>query len=70
MQAARDAIARGDLGDVLVMNGLCLVRKHESYFATTWRQAPGGGPLLINAIHDIDCFRFSGPAADAPARKE
>jgi predicted dehydrogenase len=58
MQAARRAIRRGDLGEILAVNGMCLVRKHDSYFEAEWRRQPGGGPLLINAIHDIDCFRF------------
>ncbi len=58
MRKARDLIARGELGTILAVNGMCLVRKHDSYFETEWRRQPGGGPLLINAIHDIDCLRF------------
>lgn len=58
MQAAREAIAGGDLGTIIAVNGMCLVRKHDSYFEAEWRRRHGGGPLLINAIHDIDCFRF------------
>jgi len=58
MQEARRAILRGDLGEIVAVSGLCLVRKHESYFEADWRRRQGGGPLLINAIHDIDCLRF------------
>jgi predicted dehydrogenase len=58
MQEARRAILRGDLGEIVAVNGLCLVNKHESYFEADWRRRPGGGPLLINAIHDLDCLRF------------
>jgi predicted dehydrogenase len=58
MQEARRAIRRGDLGEIVAVNGLCLVSKHESYFEADWRRRPGGGPLLINAIHDLDCLRF------------
>jgi predicted dehydrogenase len=58
MRAARAAILRGDLGDVVAVNGLCLIRKHDAYFEAEWRRRAGGGPLLINAIHDLDCLRF------------
>lgn len=58
MREARRAIDAGALGRLVAINGLSLVRKHESYFDVDWRRRPGGGPLLINAIHDLDCFRF------------
>jgi predicted dehydrogenase len=58
MQEARRAIARGDVGEIVAVSGLCLIRKHDSYFEADWRRRKGGGPLLINAIHDIDCLRF------------
>ncbi|TVQ34257.1 MAG: gfo/Idh/MocA family oxidoreductase [Geminicoccaceae bacterium] len=58
IQAARAAIQRGELGRIVTVAGLCLVRKHDAYFEVAWRRRQGGGPLLINAIHDIDCFRF------------
>jgi predicted dehydrogenase len=58
IREARAAILRGDLGEIVAVNGLCLIRKHDSYFEADWRRRAGGGPLLINAIHDIDCLRF------------
>jgi len=57
IQAARSAIARGELGPIVAVHGMCLVKKHERYYDADWRRRPGGGPLLINAIHDIDCLR-------------
>lgn len=58
LREARRAIGDGELGEVVAVHGLCLVRKHDSYFEAEWRRRPGGGPLLINAIHDVDCLRF------------
>lgn len=58
MQAARDFVAGGALGDVVAANGTWLHRKPEDYFDVTWRREAGGGPILINAIHDIDCLRM------------
>jgi predicted dehydrogenase len=55
---ARRAVRDGDIGRLIAINGIWLVRKHESYFEAAWRRRKGGGPLLINLIHDIDCFRF------------
>ncbi|MGB9366944.1 MAG: Gfo/Idh/MocA family oxidoreductase [Xanthobacteraceae bacterium] len=58
MQAARDFVATGALGKVVAANGTWLHRKPEDYFDVTWRRETGGGPILINAIHDIDCLRM------------
>lgn len=58
IRAARRAIGDGDLGQVVAVNGMWLVNKPDNYFAADWRRRAGGGPLLINLIHDIDCLRF------------
>ena len=58
MQAARDFVASGALGKLAAVNGTWLHRKPDDYFNVTWRREAGGGPILINAIHDIDCLRM------------
>lgn len=58
MREAKRAIVDGVLGQVVAISGIAAVAKHDTYFDVGWRRSPGGGPLLINAIHDIDCFRY------------
>ncbi len=57
IREAKRAIESGELGRIVAINGIAAVAKHDTYFDADWRRLPGGGPLLINAIHDIDCFR-------------
>jgi predicted dehydrogenase len=58
MRKAAEIIASGGIGRVVAANGLWLSHKPAPYFNITWRKEPGGGPVLINAIHDIDCLRM------------
>lgn len=58
LEAAREVVASGRLGRVLAVNLTCLLRKPDSYFAMAWRREPGGGPVLINLVHEIDTLRF------------
>ena len=58
MQAARDFVAGGALGKLVAVNATWLCRKPDDYFDVAWRRQRGGGPVLINAIHDIDCLRM------------
>ncbi|MBI3707119.1 MAG: Gfo/Idh/MocA family oxidoreductase, partial [Proteobacteria bacterium] len=30
----------------------------DDYYDAAWRREPGGGTVLINGIHDIDCLRM------------
>jgi predicted dehydrogenase len=58
MQAARDFVRGGALGEIVAATGTWLHRKPDDYFDVTWQRETGGGPILINAIHDIDCLRM------------
>ncbi len=55
---AKELIAQGRLGRLVAATALALFLKPESYFEAAWRREPGGGPVLINLIHDIDMLRF------------
>jgi predicted dehydrogenase len=57
MQAARDFIEGGGIGRIVAVAASDLRRKPDGYYDAAWRREPGGGPLLINGIHDIDCLR-------------
>jgi predicted dehydrogenase len=57
MRKARAIVASGALGRPVSATVLCTWLKPHDYFNTTWRQKRGGGPILINLIHDIDLMR-------------
>lgn len=58
IKAAREAVAGSRLGQLTAIAGLWLLKKPDDYFEVAWRREQGGGPLLINLIHDIDNLRF------------
>jgi predicted dehydrogenase len=58
IKAARETVASGKLGRLTAVVGLWLLKKPDDYFEVAWRREQGGGPLLINLIHDIDNLRF------------
>jgi predicted dehydrogenase len=61
--AARTLVSAGGLGRVTAVSGQCMFRKPDRYFDVEWRRNPGGGPVLINLIHDVDNLRYiCGPA--------
>jgi predicted dehydrogenase len=53
IEAALECIASGTLGRIVALNATTLLCKPASYFEVAWRRQPGGGPVLINAVHDI-----------------
>ena len=54
---AKALIAEGRLGRLVAVTALCTWLKDEPYFDTAWRRERGGGPILINLIHDLDLLR-------------
>ncbi len=58
IREARRIIGDGVLGNLVAVNGMWLADKPDDYFQADWRRKAGGGPLLINLIHDIDCLRY------------
>jgi predicted dehydrogenase len=58
VQEAKRIIAGGELGALVAVSVVWATRKPDDYFNTAWRTQPGGGPLLINAIHEIDLMRY------------
>lgn len=60
-ERARAMLSDGALGTVLAVQCLWSARKPDDYFeaAGGWRrQQPGGGPTLINLIHEVDMMRY------------
>ncbi|MEL7093452.1 MAG: Gfo/Idh/MocA family oxidoreductase, partial [Pseudomonadota bacterium] len=54
---AKAIIDAGTLGDITAVTGQFWLYKPDDYFDATWRTQPGGGPTMINCIHDIDLMR-------------
>jgi len=57
VEDAKAVIESGQIGRLVAASVLWATRKPDDYFQTAWRTQPGGGPLLINAIHEIDMLR-------------
>ena len=55
---ARELIEQGRLGRLVSAMVFAMFLKPDSYFDVAWRRQAGGGPVLINLIHDIDMLRF------------
>ena len=54
---ARALLADGVVGRPVSITAMSTWLKPEAYFEVAWRRLPGGGPVLINLIHDVDLLR-------------
>jgi len=62
LEKARELVQDGALGRLVAVAALWLLQKPGDYYEVAWRREPGGGPLLINCIHDVDDLRFANGA--------
>ena len=56
MAKGREIVASGVLGDLVAVVGTALFYKPDDYFDASggWRKQPGGGPILLNLIHEVN----------------
>jgi predicted dehydrogenase len=56
---AREMVRGGELGELVGVSVLwCMYKPSEYFTAGSWRAGKGGGPILINTIHEIDLLRY------------
>ena len=55
---AREIVQQGTLGRIVAVQGSAMFYKPDEYFdEAPWRRQPGGGPILINRLHEVDSLR-------------
>jgi predicted dehydrogenase len=56
MARAREIVQSGALGSIVAVAGTALFYKPDDYFddGGGWRRQPGGGPVLLNLIHEVN----------------
>jgi len=58
VETAREVVQSGRIGRLVAVSVLWTLLKPADYFDVEWRRKPGGGPVLINMIHDVDNLRY------------
>jgi predicted dehydrogenase len=60
VRTLKELLGEGRIGDVVGVSAIWATHKPADYFKIApWRTEPGGGPILINLIHEIDFLRFT-----------
>ncbi|MED4128579.1 Gfo/Idh/MocA family oxidoreductase [Shouchella miscanthi] len=54
----KQTLQKKKIGDLIGVNLMWALAKDRPYYDEKWRLNEGGGPLLINGIHDIDNLRY------------
>ena len=68
IRRARQLVQDGALGRPVTANVMATWLKPDSYYELAWRREPGGGPVMINLIHDIDLLlHLLGPITSVQA---
>ena len=57
-QFLREFLDSGKLGKLVGVQSVYAIAKPHNYFDVEWHTKKGGGPLLINTIHDMDDLNF------------
>lgn len=59
VQAAKEALAEGAIGEIRAVQATCWFYKPDYYFeAAPWRTRRGAGPISVNLVHDVDLLRY------------
>ena len=57
VRTAKAWVAEGRIGRPVAAHAMATWLKPDDYYDVAWRREAGGGPVLINLIHDIDLLR-------------
>lgn len=59
MARAKAVVDQGVLGKLVAVMGSAMYYKPDDYYdAAPWRRQPGGGPILLNMIHEVHNLRM------------
>ena len=56
LEKAREIVLSGKIGTLIGVSAIWAMKKHYEYYNVSWRTQSGGGPILTNLIHDVDCL--------------